>query len=413
MRRGYLSEYFEGVAIKTLSAVEADLTRSHQHEYGAIRPMADFMGTPNGRERLDTRFMYLDDELDEPVIEDAYLTYYDARAAQPHRSPELRFYFPTTRVSQMTEEGDLLILAKRRDGGLLVIIAAKGSTASSQLEWLFGFSQDFFPRFSVRSELENEQDRIGFVSSSILESIGIEVERAEETYLDTMLEQFGAKFPTTRVFSEFARSTLKGLDPNEDPDAVLMAWMEREEILFRTLEKHIVGEWLQNSFTGEVEDFMKASLSIQNRRKSRAGSALEGHLETIFTALQIQFSTQGRTENNSKPDFLFPTHTAYHDPLFPREKLTMLGVKTTCKDRWRQVLSEAERIPTKHLLTLESAISTNQTNEMRANQLQLVIPSALHSTYGDEQRNWLWSLRDFTTSVLRAQRRSEEPVWRV
>ena len=27
---------------------------------------------------------------------------------------------------------------------------------------------------------------------------------------------------------------------------------------------------------------------------------------------------------------------------------SMLGVKTTCKDRWRQVLSEADRIPQKH-----------------------------------------------------------------
>jgi hypothetical protein len=30
----------------------------------------------------------------------------------------------------------------------------------------------------------------------------------------------------------------------------------------------------------------------------------------------------------------------------------MLGVKTTCSDRWRQVLAEADRIQLKHLLTL-------------------------------------------------------------
>ncbi len=52
----------------------------------------------------------------------------------------------------------------------------------------------------------------------------------------------------------------------------------------------------------------------------------------------------------------------------------MLGVKSTCKDRWRQVLSEAARIPDKCLLTVEPGISENQTNEMQANRLQLVLP---------------------------------------
>jgi hypothetical protein len=33
----------------------------------------------------------------------------------------------------------------------------------------------------------------------------------------------------------------------------------------------------------------------------------------------------------------------------------MLGAKTTCKDRWRQVLTEAIKIPHKHLFTLETA----------------------------------------------------------
>ena len=33
MKHGYLSEYFEGVAAKRLSAVEADETKSNQHEY--------------------------------------------------------------------------------------------------------------------------------------------------------------------------------------------------------------------------------------------------------------------------------------------------------------------------------------------------------------------------------------------
>ena len=67
----------------------------------------------------------------------------------------------------------------------------------------------------------------------------------------------------------------------------------------------------------------------------------------------------------------------------------MLGVKSTCKDRWRQVLAEADRIEYKHLLTLETSISKHQTDEMQAKNLQLVLPRGLHETYTPEQQTWL------------------------
>ena len=56
MKPGYLSEYFEGVAAKRLSAVEADETRSNQHEYQAIARMLEFMGRPDENTRLRDMF---------------------------------------------------------------------------------------------------------------------------------------------------------------------------------------------------------------------------------------------------------------------------------------------------------------------------------------------------------------------
>lgn len=404
MKRGYLSEYFEGVAAKRLSAVEADETRSNQHEYGATKDMRRFMGTPTARTRIQTTFIYLDDENDEPLVERAFLTYYDSRAGQPHRAPEYRFYFPTTEVSQRTCEGDLLVLARRRDHeGLLVVVAAAGSSAANQIEWLFGFSPGLLPSFSVRSELETDQDRIGFAARTILENIGIEVETIEESYLDRILGRFGSQFPSTSLFSLFARETLLDVDPRDDPDAALMAWMDREEILFRTLERHIIGEWLSNEFRGDVDEFMSKSLSLQNRRKSRVGRALENHFAEILDRHHIRYSRGAATENRSRPDFLFPGIAQYKDEAFSADLLTMLGVKSTCKDRWRQVLSEAGRIPAKHLLTLETAISTNQTDEMRANALQLVVPTPLRTTYTADQQRWLLRVGDFIGVVRERQ----------
>ena len=66
----------------------------------------------------------------------------------------------------------------------------------------------------------------------------------------------------------------------------------------------------------------------------------------------------------------------YRQEGVPTELLTFLGEKTSCKDRWRQVLSEADRITNKHLLTLEPGISKNQTDEMRSN-----ITAATHKTH--------------------------------
>lgn len=244
MKNGYLSEYFDGVAAKRLSAVEADRTRSNQHEYQATKSMLTFMGKPLESTRIPARFLYLTDDDSEAIAEDAFLTLYDSRKDQPHRSSEYRFYFPTTSVSLCAAEGDLLVIAKRHDGGLLVVVAENGSSVAAQIEWLFGFTDLAHPGFSVKSELESEQDRIAFASRFILENIGVVVEASADNYLDAMLEKFKGKFPTTREFSAYARSTLKDLNPVEDQDGVLMAWMEQEEILFRTFERHLIADLL-------------------------------------------------------------------------------------------------------------------------------------------------------------------------
>ena len=81
----------------------------------------------------------------------------------------------------------------------------------------------------------------------------------------------------------------------------------------------------------------------------------------------------------------------------------MLGVKSSCKDRWRQVLAEADRIDDKHLLTLEPSISTAQTDEMGQRRLQLVLPKRLHQTYSSVQREWLMSVEELVSLVRERQ----------
>jgi len=82
----------------------------------------------------------------------------------------------------------------------------------------------------------------------------------------------------------------------------------------------------------------------------------------------------------------------------------MLGAKSTLKERWRQILTEAEKIPSKHLCTLEPAISKDQTDDIAKHAIQLVIPESFHQTYTEKQRPQLWTVSTFVEFVKGRQR---------
>ena len=400
MKQGYLSEYFKGVAVKRLSRVEAHPEASHQHEFNGVRQLEGLLGPAIPRRKFDATFLYLNDDDPDPIEAVGWVTWYDAREKHAVRS-ENRLYFPATFVSQNANEGDLLLIARKSDDSLLVIIAEAHSTIENQLLWLMGESVEIHPGFSVKGEIENDQIKVDFLSRIILEQVGIEAGETDENLLEQMLERFDGRFPSTAALSQYVHEVLP-LNPLDDADGTLVAWYEKEFILFRTLEEHFLSPKIQGGFQS-VSDFLDLSLSVQNRRKSRAGSALQNHLTPIFQKYGLKFDTQATTEHKHKPDFLFPGELEYHDPLFPQTNLLMLGAKTSCKDRWRQVLAEAAKIPHKHLCTFESGISENQTDQMISHGLQLVIPRQYHQTYSEKQQLWLLGLGDFIKHVKSTQ----------
>ena len=304
---------------------------------------------------------------------------------------------------QLAQEGDSLSIAKRTDESLLLIITSSGTTLENQLHWLFGLTRRIGFDFSLK-DFENEDIEVDFTVRFILDELGVDVEEPETDRLDDLLKNFGMSFPKTKPFSQFARDNLDSdVNSFDDPDNTLMAWLDFEESLFRRMERHMIADRIKKGFMDkdgtDVGGFIRFSLSVQNRRKSRAGLSLENHLEAIFISHDLTYNRGAKTENNSSPDFLFPGAAKYHDKNFKTERLSMLGVKTSCKDRWRQVLSEAERIKNKHLFTLEPGISVNQTNEMQSNSLQLVLPSQIHPSYNNQQRSWLMNLNEFISFV--------------
>ena len=302
--------------------------------------------------------------------------------------------------------GDTLFVALCSDGTALIVVTPENSTLQNQLLWLLGLVKPLEEQFLLR-QLANASAEIDFAARYILDELGIELAETQSDWLDKLIAPFNGKFPSTRDFSELARSSLPHINVLDDPDQVLVAWADQEERLFRRLERVDVGARLQDGFLAgnkaDVDGFIAYSLSIQNRRKSRAGYSLEHHMQTLLKARDVRFSRGVTIENKMKPDFLFPGQAEYENSAFPAEKLSMLGVKATLKDRWRQVLAEASRIRHKHLLTLQPAISENQTNQIRSLDLQLVVPTPIQPSYRESQRDWIMSVAEFIKEMQKRQ----------
>ena len=144
-----------------------------------------------------------------------------------------------------------------------------------------------------------------------------------------------------------------------------------------------------------MDEFITMANMVLNRRKSRAGKSLEHHLSAIFDGNEIIYTSQAVTEGNKKPDFIFPSQEAYHDMTFPTDKLISLAAKTTCKDRWRQVINEADRLRDrpKYLCTLQ------QMDEMQSENVILVVPRQYITTYPADRQDRIWTLSKFVSYV--------------
>lgn len=233
----------------------------------------------------------------------------------------------------------------------------------------------------------------------------INPEIREKQAIDSFIDTLTVDFPASAEMSRAARIIQYQVYLNrplavKDPDSILLRWTDQEYTLFRAIEHARYGDIVASGFSS-VDDFVIMANQVLNRRKSRAGKSLEHHLAAIFDENKIRYTAQAVTEGNKKPDFLFPSEKAYHDMTFAVEKLCTLAAKTTCKDRWRQILNEANRLrdQNKYLCTMQQGISAAQMDEMLAEKVILVVPKAYHSAYPKERRERLWTLGMFVNYV--------------
>lgn len=185
-------------------------------------------------------------------------------------------------------------------------------------------------------------------------------------------------------------------------DKRLMRRRECEYELFRSLEEAVELPLIKAGFS-DIDGFVARAQTVLQRRKARAGRSLELHARQIFIEEKlvqgVNFDHQSESEGGNKPDFLFPSKAAYQDPSFPAADLRMLAVKTTLKDRWRQILKEADRVSEKHLLTLQEGISESQFQQVMDAKVRLVVPQPIIEKFPRSVQPHLQTLESFIGDV--------------
>ena len=272
------------------------------------------------------------------------------------------------------------------------------------------YSEDVYGGFILNTEedIQHYLDTFGLTpaeTNRLVELNKVDPEIREKSAIDSFIQNLTVDFPSSYEMSMAARMIQYEVKMNQDliksnPDRILLDWTDQEYRLFRALEHSRYGEIVRKGFSS-VDDFINLSNKVLNRRKSRAGKSLEHHLSAIFDGNDIRYTAQAVTEGNKKPDFIFPSEKDYHDTLFSVDKLCSLAAKTTCKDRWRQVLNEADRLrdQNKYLCTMQQGISSAQMDEMEAEKVILVVPKPYISTYPKDKQHRIWSVSKFVTYI--------------
>lgn len=281
-----------------------------------------------------------------------------------------------------------------------------------KIKWQNDFeTESCFTYYASKNELRITRFGRGFPFLNINQtgSLFVFTKQAEENYSGYFLD-------TEEEIEEFLNAF--GISPTETNSLInvenvraetqeqiaIQEFIANLEVDFPTSEEMSAtaryGDIITKGFS-DVDEFVKVANMVLNRRKSRAGKSLEHHLAAIFDGNAIQYSAQAVTEGNKKPDFIFPSGEAYHNSSFDIQKLVTLAAKTTCKDRWRQVLNEANRLKDspKYLCTLQQGISGAQMDEMQAENVVLVVPEPYIVSYPKDRRDRIWTIARFVKYI--------------
>ena len=124
--------------------------------------------------------------------------------------------------------------------------------------------------------------------------------------------------------------------------------------------------------------FLRASQA----RSSRVGGTFESHMATVLTDGRIPHQGQP-VFGGSRPDFVLPNSSVYHDAARRPTLALVLALKTTLRERWRQVVSESAGCPV-FLATLDEGVPAATLDKLAERGIVMVVPERFKtSEYSD------------------------------
>lgn len=364
--------------LKFISPNDAGLTRSHQ--FGFFLPVPSWqLVTPQSPKRGTNH--------DSPVK----VTWQDGRVTKS----TVKWYGKAKSEYRFTGFGrDFPFRTADNVGDLLVIVP---ESHQHFFAYVLDHDDDII---EIQAALGVEIQDV----SAVYDKDAAAFEETEDDCIDRRLRAFVdslESFPTTAVFSDASREAvnlcIRALD-TMTADERFMLWHDTEFALFKMAERKLCASQIAGRVFRSVDEFLETAQTILQRRKSRAGWSLENHIDRLLTEANIPHAMRP-IDIEGRPDIVIPGVHEYRDAGFPTDKLIVIGVKSTCKDRWRQVLREAPRVEHRTIITLQRGISPAQLLEMQASNVRLVVPARFHSEYPPNVNVPILKLDDFISSV--------------
>ena len=368
--------------LKTISPNEVGLTRAHQAGY--YLPKAVWrMFTPQAPEKDINHDHVVDVIWQDGRVTRSTVKWYGKRTRSEYR------------LTGFNREHNFPFIDHDCVGALLVLIPERPDRFLAYV-------------LDLEEEIEDVQAGLGVEVVRGWAAYDAEALPAPESEDDCLNRSFQAfadgleGFPPTREFSTRAWESLVECVrafADKPLDEQLVSLVQTEYDLFRAVERKVCEPQIIRLFKS-VDDFLTTAQTILQRRKARAGRSLEHHAERLLTRAGLPFE-HGVTVDDTRPDILIPGRAAYEDGSYPADRLVLLGVKTTCKDRWRQVTREAPRARHRFILTMQQGVSSKQMIEMAGAGIRLVVPKALHAKYPKDDRSALVTLERFVDEARR------------
>ncbi|MFN8648094.1 MAG: type II restriction endonuclease [Gemmatimonadales bacterium] len=373
-------------AAKRLAAVEVVPGASHQHELNATALWRG-LGFPKGRSEGGLSLLCYLTPGNDPVLLEGSFTLYNSRAKQPRRSPEYRLYYRLPGLEEFARPEDLLVLCRAGAGAELHgLIARPGTPMERQLERLLRLGDDAALRNLVVREAARPQqgDAVEWVGTLFpaadIPTLGKAV--SEHALLESSVAS--RRIPSTRAMADAGRDLARDVwGTGLNADEYIQRGLEAESGLYFAIEKEVGGLELRallRDGAAELDEMLAWALRIQQSRKSRRGQSLQHHFASLLDREGIPYAAQCQTEGSERPDFIIPGHAQYHDPAYPADRLMMVACKSTVRERWAQVLREAERIRTKFLLTVDEGMSAELLRSMNQRAILVFVPTGISAS---------------------------------